>query len=64
MDEFEKAAIAMFQNKWVHDTGNTGPAHLLIEDNFDRYYNQAVEKNLVTKVVTSNVKSYEDIMNG
>lgn len=64
MDEFEKAAIAMFQNKWVHDTGNTGPAHLLIEDNFDRYYNQAVEKKLVPKMVTNNVKSYEDIMNG
>lgn len=63
LDEFEKAAIVMFQNKWVHDTGNTGPAHLLIEDNFDRYYNQAVEKKVVAKVTTE-VESYDDIMNG
>jgi len=64
MDEFEKAAIAMFQNKWVHDTGNTGPAHLLVEDNFDRYYCQAVEQNIKPTIVNDNVQSYEDIMNG
>jgi len=64
ISEFEKAAIVMFQNKWVYDTGNTGPAHLLIEDNFDRYHNQAVEKKVVAKVATDKVESYDDIMNG
>lgn len=62
--EFEKATIAMFKNKWVHDTGNTGPAHLLIEDNFDRYYNQAVEQKIEAKVINKEAVSFDQIMNG
>jgi hypothetical protein len=63
LEQFEIAITEMFQNKWVHDTGNTGPAHLLVEDNFDRYYTKGVEKGSKTTTSTSNL-SYDQIMNG
>jgi hypothetical protein len=62
---FDGAIFEMLQNKWAHDTGNTTPAHILVEDNFDRYYNKALSRieSGGKFVANGSNLSYDEIMN-